>query len=216
MSLSWSALAIMYCQNLNKLRLPALVSLSMTPQLTIPPPYRPRDAVSIATQSALVGSAVGLTYSAVLTSLQTHSAGPWGVFRRTGRPILLLGGFKTIASSCPGIMGGAFSFVEAASANLREKDDSWNPFFGGCVAGFFCGLTRSLLENSAKFTCLGRSIGGVFGGMFGLGMATATVDWCGNAFTFGHQSKDPLERMAMKKKMFEVKDRWPKTEETGT
>lgn len=39
-------------------------------------------------------------------------------------------------------MGGAFEFTRLASANLREKDDSWNPaiggFFGGAVAGMRC------------------------------------------------------------------------------
>ena len=39
-------------------------------------------------------------------------------------------------------MGGAFEFTRLAAANLREKDDSWNPaiggFFGGAVAGMKC------------------------------------------------------------------------------
>ena len=39
-------------------------------------------------------------------------------------------------------MGGAFEFTRLAAANLREKDDSWNPaiggFFGGAVAGMRC------------------------------------------------------------------------------
>lgn len=39
-------------------------------------------------------------------------------------------------------MGGAFEFTRNAAANLREKDDSWNPaiggFFGGAVAGMKC------------------------------------------------------------------------------
>lgn len=39
-------------------------------------------------------------------------------------------------------MGGAFEFTRIAAANLREKDDSWNPaiggFFGGAVVGMKC------------------------------------------------------------------------------
>ena len=37
-------------------------------------------------------------------------------------------------------MGGAYEFVKVASANLREKDDSWNPTLGGFVAGATLGL----------------------------------------------------------------------------
>lgn len=38
--------------------------------------------------------------------------------------------------------GGLFEFTRTASANLREKDDSWNQaiggFFGGAVFGLRC------------------------------------------------------------------------------
>ena len=37
-------------------------------------------------------------------------------------------------------MGGAYEFVSTASANLREKDDSWNPSIGGFFAGSVIGL----------------------------------------------------------------------------
>ncbi len=39
-------------------------------------------------------------------------------------------------------MGGAYEFAKTASANLRRKDDSWNPaiggFFGGATLGLRC------------------------------------------------------------------------------
>ena len=42
---------------------------------------------------------------------------------------------KNIAAS-----GGAYGFVKAAAANLREKDDSWNPAIGGFFSGGVLGL----------------------------------------------------------------------------
>ena len=48
-------------------------------------------------------------------------------------------------------MGGAFEFSRLAAANLREKDDSWNPaiggFFGGAVAGMKCPYIEGRGEN---------------------------------------------------------------------
>lgn len=39
-------------------------------------------------------------------------------------------------------IGGTFGFIRSASANLREKDDHWNPtiagFFAGAVGGLRC------------------------------------------------------------------------------
>lgn len=37
-------------------------------------------------------------------------------------------------------MGGAYGFVKNASANLREKDDTWNTTYGGMAAGAVLGL----------------------------------------------------------------------------
>ena len=36
-------------------------------------------------------------------------------------------------------MGGAYEFTKAASANLRKKDDSWNPAIGGFIGGAILG-----------------------------------------------------------------------------
>jgi len=36
-------------------------------------------------------------------------------------------------------MGGSYMFVRNASANLREKEDHWNPTIGGFVAGAILG-----------------------------------------------------------------------------
>ena len=36
--------------------------------------------------------------------------------------------------------GGTYAFTKAAAANLREKDDSWNPALGGFLSGGIFGL----------------------------------------------------------------------------
>ena len=36
--------------------------------------------------------------------------------------------------------GAAHGFGKAAAANLREKDDSWNPAIGGFLSGAIVGL----------------------------------------------------------------------------
>lgn len=36
--------------------------------------------------------------------------------------------------------GGTYGFAKAAAANLREKDDSWNPTIGGFLAGAVLGM----------------------------------------------------------------------------
>ena len=36
--------------------------------------------------------------------------------------------------------GGTYGFAKAAAANLREKDDSWNPAIGGFLSGGVLGL----------------------------------------------------------------------------
>ena len=46
-------------------------------------------------------------------------------------------------------MGGVYEFVRRAAANLREKEDSWNPTIGG----FFAGATTGLRGERAR-SCL--------------------------------------------------------------
>ena len=37
-------------------------------------------------------------------------------------------------------MGGAYEFTKSASANLRQKNDTYNPTIGGFFAGSILGL----------------------------------------------------------------------------
>ena len=47
-------------------------------------------------------------------------------------------------------MGGAFEFTRIAAANLREKDDSWNPAIGGFFGGAVAGMKRQYIEDRRK------------------------------------------------------------------
>lgn len=45
-------------------------------------------------------------------------------------------------------MGGVYEFARSASANLRQKDDSWNEAIGGFFGGAMVGLRGT--RNSIK------------------------------------------------------------------
>ena len=47
-------------------------------------------------------------------------------------------------------MGGTYEFVKYASANLREKDDSYNTAIGGFLAGGILGLKCRILESTRE------------------------------------------------------------------
>lgn len=46
----------------------------------------------------------------------------------------------TAADPTTAATGTAYMFVKCASANLREKNDFWNPTYGGAAAGVMLGL----------------------------------------------------------------------------
>ena len=49
--------------------------------------------------------------------------------------------------------GGTFEFARTASANLREKNDSWNPAIGGFLAGGVLGLRCQLVHMTKESSC---------------------------------------------------------------
>ena len=110
--------------------------------------YHPKDAVSVAIQSTLITGGAGLTVSAIQNTLTKRNVSGWGVFTRSGGIIAVFGLSPTFNRSSGNInltknkaaSGGAYGFSKAAAANLREKDDSWNPTIGGFIAGAVLGL----------------------------------------------------------------------------
>jgi hypothetical protein len=48
-------------------------------------------------------------------------------------------------------MGGSYMFFRNAAANLREKEDSWNPTIGGFIAGAILGTRCMTLDVASRF-----------------------------------------------------------------
>ncbi|GAB7344745.1 hypothetical protein MBLNU457_3215t1 [Dothideomycetes sp. NU457] len=91
--------------------------------------YQPKDAIGATVKATMITTGAGLFVSTVQNTLKRQNVGAMGVFTRTGGTIAVFGA-----------MGGAYEFARTASANLREKDDVWNPTIGGFFAGTMLGL----------------------------------------------------------------------------
>ncbi|KAB8293207.1 hypothetical protein EYC80_007547 [Monilinia laxa] len=91
--------------------------------------YHPKDALKAGINGALITGTAGALASAVQNSLHKKNIGAMGVFTRTG-------GTAFIFTA----MGGTYEFTKYASANLREKDDTYNSAIGGFLAGSVLGL----------------------------------------------------------------------------
>lgn len=148
-------------------------------------PYRPVNAVQRGITSSIPSAAAGLFVSAMQNTLETHNRGALGVFTRTGSTIVIFTA-----------MGGAYSFVSAASSNLREKSDAWNAFWGGAVAGAIGGLKQ-------------RTFPAMLGCGAALGVLMSTLEWTGGSLS---GVKNMAANGGFKNPMFEVKDRRPKDE----
>ncbi|KAL8674919.1 MAG: hypothetical protein Q9168_000723 [Polycauliona sp. 1 TL-2023] len=104
--------------------------------------YQPKDAISATVRSTMIVGGAGLFLSAVQNSLTRQNVTGWGVITRTGGTIATFGMLSSAPSSRKpssdwqtAAMGGGYEFARTAAANLREKDDSWNPTIGGFVGG---------------------------------------------------------------------------------
>ena len=121
--------------------------------------YKPKDAISASIRSTMILGGAGLFVSGVQNSLTRQNVTGWGVLTRTGGTIGTFGKFGIggllwyhHSDPCSAAMGGTFEFARIAAANLREKEDSWNPaiggFFAGGIAGFRCQLVRKIPYHS--------------------------------------------------------------------
>ena len=95
----------------------------------------------------IVGGA-GLFLSAVQNTLTRQNVTGWGVLTRTGGTIAAFGTLQVrrplsgshLSDGQAAAIGGGYEFARVAAANLREKDDAWNPTIGGFVGGSVVGL----------------------------------------------------------------------------
>ena len=84
-------------------------------------------------------------------------------------------------------MGGTYQFAKIASANLREKDDSWNTAIGGFLAGSLVGMkclfVLVVVFYGEMLKALVRTIPAVLGYGAGLAVLLGVYDYGGGALT---------------------------------
>ncbi|KAF8250153.1 hypothetical protein K440DRAFT_597600 [Wilcoxina mikolae CBS 423.85] len=125
-------------------------------------PFERRDAIGQGVKGTLIVGGVGAILSGIQNSLSKQNIGAFGVITRTGGTIAIFAA-----------MGGSYMFVRNAAANLREKEDSWNPAIGGFVAGAILGTRfrtmpsvigygAGLALTLGVFDYTGGSIAGIF------------------------------------------------------
>lgn len=81
-------------------------------------------------------------------------------------------------------MGGSYMFFRSAAANLREKEDSLNPAFGGFVAGAILGTRcefskRDCVHLRKLMWVTVRTMPSVMGYGAGLALLLGTFDYTG-------------------------------------
>ncbi|KAK9457644.1 hypothetical protein V1511DRAFT_179615 [Dipodascopsis uninucleata] len=152
--------------------------------------YEPRDSLFLASKVALPGFAIGLSYAAARERI-THFQAPLAEsMLRVGRQ-----------SSLIAFTGVTFQFVEAASSNLREKEDAWNHFYGGLAAGALWGIQGRTITNTF-FTSL--AIGSIMG----------LARWAGNLYTTSNEKVDKEDSAfsGEESTFFTIRDRQPLSE----
>lgn len=96
-------------------------------------------------------------------------------------------------------MGGLYSFGDAATSNLREKNDSWNQFSGGVLAGVCIGVYK-------------RTLPAVFGYGAGVGIMMGLFGWGGGNIGGIYSHMSPAERDAWQSKFFATEQRRPRSQ----
>ncbi|KAF2717640.1 hypothetical protein K431DRAFT_341203 [Polychaeton citri CBS 116435] len=91
--------------------------------------YHPKDAIGATVEASLITGSAGFFISTIQNTLTRQNVGALGVLTRTGGTVAVFAA-----------MGGAYEFTKTASANLRQKEDTWNTTWGGLVAGGVLGL----------------------------------------------------------------------------
>uniref|UniRef100_A0A093UUE4 NADH-ubiquinone oxidoreductase 21.3 kDa subunit n=1 Tax=Talaromyces marneffei PM1 TaxID=1077442 RepID=A0A093UUE4_TALMA len=130
----------------------------MASQLTEPHIYHPQDALGAAVKATALTGGFGLFASAVQNTLAKENVG-------------------SLAA-----MGGTYSFVRTASANLRETNDTYNTALGGFFAGSILGLRA-------------RSFPAVFGYGTALAVTLAGFEYTGGSLS-GKEKDHNLDKYA--------------------
>jgi len=138
--------------------------------------YEPKDAIAQSMRSATFTGSAGLLLAAVQNTLTRENVGAFGVFTKFGGTIALFAA-----------MGGTYAFVSTAAANLRQKNDAYNPGLGGFFAGALVGLRN-------------RTMPSVLGNGLLLGVALAGAQYTGGAI-FSHRPDPDEDKFAKKEEI---------------
>ncbi|KAI1204215.1 uncharacterized protein F4807DRAFT_448364 [Annulohypoxylon truncatum] len=110
-------------------------------------PFHPHDALKSGIKGAILGGSAGFIVAAVQNSLAKTNVGAWAVLTRGGGTIAM---FTAVTS--------VYSFSKDATANLREKNDTFNTtvasFLGGATIGLRTGRIPQILGFGAAFAAV--------------------------------------------------------------
>ncbi|EDN95143.1 hypothetical protein SS1G_11018 [Sclerotinia sclerotiorum 1980 UF-70] len=81
--------------------------------------YHPQDALKAGINGALISGSAGAFASAIQNTLHKKNIGALGFITRTGSTAFIMTA-----------IGGTYEFTKYASANLREKNDTYNTAIG--------------------------------------------------------------------------------------
>lgn len=165
-------------------------------------PYEPLDTIENSTNAAVVSVLSGFVFAAARNALSKKPVGPWAVISQSG---------SLIASF--GVGGTGYTFARDVSANLREKEDGLNDFYGGLFGGALMGA-------------LGRTVPRTVGVSLLTGVTVGIFSWAGNSLNgLGKDSAyhnidktKPYEEVAEKQGFWDMSYRRPlsrTTEELG-
>ncbi|KAI0886509.1 uncharacterized protein GGS22DRAFT_186579 [Annulohypoxylon maeteangense] len=109
--------------------------------------FHPHDSLKSGIKGAILGGSAGFITAAVQNSLAKTNIGAWSVLTRGGGTIAM---FTAVTS--------VYTFSKDATANLREKDDTWNTtvasFLGGATIGLRTGRVPQILGFGAGFAAI--------------------------------------------------------------
>ncbi|KAF2500071.1 hypothetical protein BU16DRAFT_578097 [Lophium mytilinum] len=133
-------------------------------------PFHPQDAISTTVHATMITTGAGALVAGVQNTLAKQNIGAMGILTRSGGTIAVYAA-----------MGASYAFAKTASANLREKNDSYNTAIGGFFAGSMMGLKSTNIRV--------RSTPAILGYGACLAVVLSAFDYAGGSLT-GY-SQDP-------------------------
>ncbi|RMY18801.1 hypothetical protein D0867_05087 [Hortaea werneckii] len=126
------------------------------------------NAVGSAIKATSVTAAAGAFISTIQNTLTRQNVGAMGAFTRFGgtTATFVTGRSwerrRAQANGTTAAMGGAYEFTKNASANLRQKDDAYNPALGGLMSGAMLGLRFRSAPAVVGYGCMVAVVLGAF------------------------------------------------------